>query len=43
MNCLQIARRRRRLVPIPAGRFAHAHEIAQAALFRASDESGFCK
>jgi len=35
------ARRQRRLVHIPAGRFAQAHEIAQAALFLASDESAF--
>ena len=35
------AKRQRRLVHIPAGRFAHASEIAQAALFLASDESSF--
>lgn len=35
------ARRQRRLVHIPPGRFAQAQEIAQAALFLASDESSF--
>jgi len=35
------ARRQRRLVHIPPGRFAKAQEIAQAALFLASDESSF--
>jgi NAD(P)-dependent dehydrogenase (short-subunit alcohol dehydrogenase family) len=35
------ARRQRRLVHIPPGRFAKATDIAQAALFLASDESGY--
>lgn len=35
------ARRQRRLVHIPMGRFGRAEEIAQAALFLASDESSF--
>jgi NAD(P)-dependent dehydrogenase (short-subunit alcohol dehydrogenase family) len=35
------ARRQRRLVHIPPGRFAKATEIANAALFLASDESSF--
>jgi NAD(P)-dependent dehydrogenase (short-subunit alcohol dehydrogenase family) len=35
------ARRQRRLVHIPPGRFARAEEIANAALFLASDESSF--
>ena len=35
------ARRQRRLVHIPPGRFARAAEIANAALFLASDESSF--
>jgi NAD(P)-dependent dehydrogenase (short-subunit alcohol dehydrogenase family) len=35
------ARRERRLVHIPPGRFAQADEIAKAALFLASDESAF--
>jgi NAD(P)-dependent dehydrogenase (short-subunit alcohol dehydrogenase family) len=35
------ARRQRRLVHIPMGRFARAEEIANAALFLASDESSF--
>jgi len=35
------ARRQRRLVHIPPGRFAKAEEMAQAALFLASDESSF--
>jgi NAD(P)-dependent dehydrogenase (short-subunit alcohol dehydrogenase family) len=35
------ARRQRRLVHIPPGRFAKATEIAQAALFLASDDAAF--
>ncbi len=35
------ARRQRRLVHIPPGRFAKATDIAQAALFLASDESSY--
>jgi NAD(P)-dependent dehydrogenase (short-subunit alcohol dehydrogenase family) len=35
------ARRQRRLVHIPPGRFAKAEEIASAALFLASDESSY--
>src|SRR4051795_3115870 len=35
------ARRERRLVHIPIGRFARAEEMANAALFLASDESSF--
>jgi NAD(P)-dependent dehydrogenase (short-subunit alcohol dehydrogenase family) len=31
----------RRLVHLPMGRFAEAHEIAQAAVFLASDESSY--
>ncbi len=33
--------RQRRLVHIPPGRFAQAHEIAQAALFLASDDAAY--
>jgi len=35
------ARRNRRLVHIPPGRFAKAEEMANAALFLASDDSSF--
>ena len=35
------ARRNRRLVHIPPGRFARAEEMANAALFLASDESSY--
>jgi NAD(P)-dependent dehydrogenase (short-subunit alcohol dehydrogenase family) len=35
------ARRERRLVHIPIGRLGQAHELANAALFLASDESSF--
>jgi NAD(P)-dependent dehydrogenase (short-subunit alcohol dehydrogenase family) len=35
------AKKQRRLVHIPMGRFGVAHEIARAALFLASDESSF--
>ncbi|MDX2244150.1 MAG: glucose 1-dehydrogenase [Leptolyngbyaceae cyanobacterium bins.302] len=35
------ARKQRRMVHIPPGRLAQAHEIANAALFLASDESSF--
>jgi len=35
------ARRHRRLVHIPMGRLARAHEVAQATLFLASDESAY--
>ncbi len=35
------AKRQRRLVHIPMGRFGEAKEMAQAALYLASDESSF--
>ena len=35
------AKRQRRLVHIPMGRFGNAKEIAYAALYLASDESSF--
>ncbi len=37
----QFPRRRRRLVHIPMGRFGEAKEMAQAALYLASDESSY--
>ena len=37
----QLAKAARRLIHLPMGRFAEANEIAQAAVFLASDESSY--